>query len=188
MKYILFSICYASIFNCSTIIPVLSVISNPEGSSTPLPLPPCSPSLLERRTKLCVAPPHYFEIWVAYGASQEREMQILLTAVFTSPASSLYRWFTNAAAGLGRSKAWPVGCLGWVGWCVVCSCNKAEIGLGNFGDIWKPWFSVESSCAQMNPLDEFHPPFWKRENLKLKRHSVWRLKTDFLGQCISLKM
>lgn len=103
MKYILF--CYANIFNYSIVVPVLSVISDPKGSSPPAPLPPCSASLLQRGTKHCVALPHYFEIRVADGASQERETQILLTAVFTSPASSLYRWFTNAAAGLGSGKA-----------------------------------------------------------------------------------
>lgn len=35
MKYILFSICYASIFNYKTVVPVLSVISNSKGSSHP---------------------------------------------------------------------------------------------------------------------------------------------------------
>lgn len=69
-----------------------------------------SASLLQREQykqgiKRLVDPTGYSEIRDAYDTSKERETQALLTAVFTHLASSLYRWFTNAAAGLGWGRA-----------------------------------------------------------------------------------
>lgn len=110
VKYITFSTCCADTYNYSSHSNSDDHTFKPGGTSPMAPLPLCLASLLQRqwhkqRKKRPVDLLGYFEIWVAYGASQESKMQILLTAVFTCPASSPYRWLTNAAAGLGRGRA-----------------------------------------------------------------------------------